>query len=357
MMNRPPLIQISLGILLFAILLSLTGTPTARAQPTSEYKGVDFCAGCHPAEVNGWKSSQHATAYTDSRFQQEWVKLGSPASCVSCHVTGFNATTGNYVYAGVTCEQCHGPGTTMRVNATAKFCASCHSGLFPTYSEWVRSGPGHANATCVFCHQQHTLVQRAGNVTATCGKCHGDIVEAVGGTAHGAAGLQCSVCHMYISAPEFVKGTPASTGHTFMMTPQQLNCTACHQRNLQKHNVLGIKSEACLVCHGDIHALNLMLYNSTVVPMSDPAPLCGECHTDRYTAWLRGTHGSQTQLYAPCTICHNPHNPIVDNIATLTPITPRVPAPPGNIDLLTALAVVVGILILVAVLMGGGRLG
>ncbi len=347
-MTRPPLAHLLLFVTLIAVLVILNGSIAAKGQSDFEYGGVEFCSGCHPGEVTQWRNSQHANAYTDPRFQKEWLKLGSPTSCVSCHVTGFNQSSDSYIFKGVTCEQCHGPGMTMTINATSTFCGSCHSGLFPTYGEWVRSGPGHANATCVFCHQQHTAGLRYGNVTATCDKCHEPTVMQVEGSPHGAAKLDCATCHMYIAPADFARGIPAQTGHTFMENATQLNCFRCHNITLVRHNSLGVASAACLTCHGDIHALNIRLVNGTVLPRSDSTPLCGECHNQRLIWWEEGIHGAQTNQYSPCVQCHQPHDPVVDSIATLSYYPPREPGQQIALSIFAAIAAVVGALFVLA---------
>jgi hypothetical protein len=150
---------------------------------------------------------------------------------------------------------------------------------------------------------------------------------------------------MYMSPPNYDTKVSANTGHTFFMTSKQLDCTVCHNVTLQKHNILGEKSAACLTCHGDIHDLRLKLVNGTTYALNDPVALCGECHNDRLQAWKQGTHGSPTEKYAPCTECHNPHNPIVAGISMVASIPLREPSPPAPIEDILRIVLIVVILL------------
>ncbi len=335
-------------------LIVLVGPRVAFAQvdnSTDAYKGVEYCVQCHPAEAEMWATSKHAEAYSDPKFSEEWKSLGSPPSCLECHTSVFNVTSAKYLFEGVTCEQCHGPGLTMNVNASSLFCAKCHSGPYPTYAEWTRSGPGHINATCILCHQQHTLTVFGGNSTTVCGRCHESHVDLVASSPHGAGTvkLECATCHMYIKPANFTTGAPAQTGHSFSMNATQLPCQTCHDFTLEKHSVLGFDSGACLTCHGEIHGLNLKLVNGTILSRNDTVPLCGECHLQRLVWWQEGIHGAQTNPYAPCTQCHLPHNPVVNGIATLSSYQPRQEGSSPSILVFIALAVVVEALFFIAI--------
>ena len=309
-----------------------------------EYKGPAYCLACHPDEKSKWDESLHSIAYNDPNFQSEWKKLGSPTSCLKCHTTGYNELDGTYALKGVTCEQCHGPGDTMSVDHTVNLCAKCHSGPFPTYNEWLQSGPGHTETTCNLCHTPHSQELKGQNSTQTCAQCHQSHVNQIEQTKHGEANLECKVCHMYKSPPDFKQNIPANTGHTFFMTSEQLDCTSCHNVTLFKHNILGEKAGACLSCHGDIHELRLQLVNGTTYSLKEPVALCGECHNERLNAWEQGTHGSVTDRYASCTACHQPHNPIVAGIPTVPAVPDREFLPSGPTDILSILSIVVGLL-------------
>jgi hypothetical protein len=157
---------------------------------------------------------------------------------------------------------------------------------------------------------------------------------------------------MYKSPPDFKNNIPANTGHTFFMTSKQLDCTSCHDKPLLKHDVLGEKAAACLTCHGDIHKLKLKLVNGTTFALNDPVALCGECHSERLHAWELGTHGSPIEKYAPCTECHNPHDPVVAGIPVLASIPVREPAPSAPIEIIMVISTIVGGLLIATFFFG-----
>ena len=316
---------------------------------TFTYQGPGYCLECHPKEMEDWLTSAHSVSYTNSSFQSSWKEIGSPEQCLICHTTDYMSGLG-FKDASVSCEECHGPGNTMQINKTVSLCAKCHTDPFPTFEEWKESWPQHRNATCYTCHTPHSTKLTLGTSSATCGQCHSDIHDEVAVTMHGDYNVECSDCHMYFIPANFLTGTPAQTGHTFEATKAHLNCTECHAISLYKHNVLGTDSFACLACHGAIHSLELKLVNGTTYPDSEPAKLCGQCHIQRYIWWSEGIH-IETHVAnsnATCTECHDPHDPLIYNIPTLSLIPPRPPGPKPMYLTLTAAFVIVEILLLLA---------
>lgn len=335
---------------------SSSASPSAlvgsEAGDGESFQGPEYCSSCHSRQASEWSESPHALAYEDQKFLDEWKNLNSPVSCLRCHTTGFNPTEGTFKFEGVTCEQCHGPGDTMEIDESVELCATCHSDPYPTFEEW-RSSPGHMDVTCNDCHEPHSLRITADSPTDLCSSCHETQFEKFEETRHGSAGVDCIDCHMYKRPADFRTRTAASTGHAFSMTPQQLDCTSCHDRPLFKHDVLGEGASACLSCHGEIHGLELKLLNGTVYSMEESAKLCGQCHSERYAAWRQGTHGKYESPYAPCTECHDPHNPVVAGIPTLPPLPPREPAPSPPTSRLIILVAVIELLGIAVILYRG----
>ncbi len=231
----------------------------------------------------------------------------------------------------------------MRVDRSVQLCATCHTDPYPTYEEWLKSGPGHSQTTCNLCHTSHSQELKGANSTQVCAQCHQSHVDKIEQTKHGKANLECKTCHMYKQPADFINNIPAITGHTFFMTIEQLNCNSCHNVTLLKHNVLGVKSGTCLSCHGDIHELRLQLINGTTYSLNDPVALCGQCHNERLQAWQQGTHGSVTNRFASCTVCHQPHNPIVAGIATVPSIPDREFLKSSPSETISIIAVVVSL--------------
>lgn len=168
------------------------------AQPAENYIGSDRCAGCHEDNYGSWQHTLHANLVQDatadpavilgdftqvdadltfatsdvqytigSKWKQRYITQGEdgnfwilPAqwnietqewvayhaddwqtrewrqTCGSCHVTGLNTETWDFVEFGVGCESCHGPGgehaadpynTEMYKKVDDQVCGACHS--------------------------------------------------------------------------------------------------------------------------------------------------------------------------------------------------------------------------------------
>ncbi len=190
------------------------------------------CAMCHDDKVGEWADTKHSEALAvgidgilSNRFS---------ANCVSCHVTGFNASAVNAGFddiaadegwrfpdtlragnwdsmkenyprtaglANVQCEACHGPGSAhngrtddsrMVSSMMIDACARCHdSGTFHVFPyQWDNSGhskvtdrvQGAARAACVKCHTGYGFVDEMNGVPdslkntdyipITCATCH-----------------------------------------------------------------------------------------------------------------------------------------------------------------------------------------
>ncbi|MFC1803108.1 multiheme c-type cytochrome [Thermoproteota archaeon] len=317
-------------LVLYMTLAFVNCSTIVNAESNEEYKGAGYCFECHPNEGKEWLQSAHTEAYSNDNFQDVWINLGSNDSCLECHTTGYDIETETYVYREVQCEVCHGPGDTMNRDTSPELCGECHTGPYPTYDEWIDSGPSHGTADCLTCHNEHTSKMEYETPTDTCGQCHESHVNQVEDTQHGENSVDCTDCHMIIEEADFYIGKQAKTGHSFNPTEQELDCTSCHDRELDKHDVLGEKSAACLSCHGDIHELRLELVNGETYENDNPVPLCAQCHNERYTAWEEGTHGAHDNPEAVCTECHDPHDPVINQISTLEPIPNREPAKPSS---------------------------
>ncbi len=174
--------------------------------------------------------------------------------CLGCHTTGFDPETKQWAALGVTCEMCHGPGSThvasnaknetiarpsaLEPERRAMICGQCHSHgkskdgslTFPRgyrpgddldqhfvtdsevpkgavnsqYNELTQSGTHLAAGTvCTTCHAAHGPVGQLPNqlrapVNDIClnTECHGGKLA---GAQHEPAALQavtCAVCHM-----------------------------------------------------------------------------------------------------------------------------------------------------------------
>lgn len=83
-----------------------------NTKPTEKFVGANMCQRCHEAAYNSWSNSAHA----HSMASLEGKKQETSDACLQCHVTGFQQPDGfaanRTELASVSCEQCHGYGTT-----------------------------------------------------------------------------------------------------------------------------------------------------------------------------------------------------------------------------------------------------
>ena len=230
------------GILVISVSLTVYAGSArgAAALPTAEslssmapgFSGPQQCAECHPSEFYDWSGTSHARASFDPIFQEVMHQAQEPGECFACHTTGYNAITGQFIMAGVTCEACHGPyrtdhpGASMRIAASRDLCGACHKN---TIAEWQISQHGKAGIACVACHEVHSQKTRAAaNTTALCAGCHAQSTQDAMHHTHQNAHMECVQCHL--SRPASVGDSAASgnavTGHTFVADSS--NCGECH---------------------------------------------------------------------------------------------------------------------------------
>lgn len=120
-------------ILLFSSFLAVMLSSSAYAAK-AYYVGYKKCGGCHKSQKESWLDTKHAKAF-ESLKPNEAAKAKKKAKldpkkdytkddkCIGCHVTGYkerrgysdrmSKTKARY-YIGVTCEECHGPGSLYR---------------------------------------------------------------------------------------------------------------------------------------------------------------------------------------------------------------------------------------------------
>lgn len=135
-------------------------TATASCSLSADrYQGPQCCAGCHPAEHEGWSHTAHAAAAVDPAFQVRLQGEADPAACYGCHSTGFDQETGRYALAGVTCECCHAAyhenhsAATMAAAPPAELCLSCHT---TTPADCQAGDHDDPDQSCTACHTIHT---------------------------------------------------------------------------------------------------------------------------------------------------------------------------------------------------------
>jgi len=214
-------------------LISLQTEEVAAAPavlPAGQEYGSEVCGTCHGDIADEWEHTLHSQAFSSPVFQRDWEE-DHDLACLSCHTSGYNADTGQYLEEGVTCVACHGqyqaghPTTPMPITPDADLCATCHKS---TTDEWRASPHGSIHLNCQACHDPHAQRPKAESITELCTNCHNDPGDSFTHGSHASAGLECSNCHMY-TAPRTMSPTGGllSTGHTFTVGSDA--CIACHQ--------------------------------------------------------------------------------------------------------------------------------
>ena len=270
--RAPILLAVGFPVALFAAI----GGLAARADPLpqlpagsgvpvqqgGDYAGPDTCGVCHEEIHTVWTDSRHANAFSSPIFQQNWAEIGSEFTCLTCHTTGYDPTTNQFAFEGVTCEACHGPFQEghpvepMPIRADAELCATCHT---TTKNEWDASKHGQVGIQCQSCHNPHSQQPRAATITELCSNCHKERGETFTHGTHANAGLECSSCHMYtdpLSGPPIQGLVP--TGHTFAVGSQA--CIGCHQDTVHtRDTILKLSGEVAALEEVDLQALQQQL--------------------------------------------------------------------------------------------------
>jgi len=120
------------------MILSLSSVRSIHSQEPAQYAGNEKCSPCHSDIYKSWQDTRHAKAIDSlKKTYQEGL-----ASCVKCHVTGYEKDGGFLDYeltpemAGVQCEACHGPGGKHITNPMGEkpvrtpgegLCRDCHT--------------------------------------------------------------------------------------------------------------------------------------------------------------------------------------------------------------------------------------
>lgn len=230
----PQLTACALLGVFFAAAPLLSAAP-AISQNKPEFAGPETCAGCHAAEHEEWKDSRHAGAFGEP-FASYWKAHGKSAECLGCHTTGFDSTSGQFAFEGVSCESCHGPyreghpeaGAAMRLATDSSACAGCHR---QTFLEWQLSKHGQKGIRCFDCHRVHQQGLRHPSAEAQCGACHAEKLQDFAHATHRASGLTCATCHLPEPKTTGAGGTGAAS-HTFLVGAE--TCAACHEETVHK---------------------------------------------------------------------------------------------------------------------------
>jgi predicted CXXCH cytochrome family protein len=209
--------------------------PNVQGQdPPDEILTDNDCVKCHRDVASDWSPSPHAHAYDDPVFQEKWIGLGSPDTCLACHTTNFKSSTGEYESEGVSCQSCHGlvktnhPDEVVPTIVDTFYCGSCHT---TTLSEWRSTGHASANVDCMDCHNPHNQKPLFKNPDDMCINCHKDSMGDYLNDLHVQQNIGCVDCHALVIPPEVApEDGIIPTGHAFSISAQ--TCVACHTDTL-----------------------------------------------------------------------------------------------------------------------------
>jgi len=258
------------------------------------------CEGCHT--LNRWQSA--GAQFDHSRTQFPLTGLhsslscsschtqnrfaGTSATCISCHLTKFNATTApNHVTAGFPqdCQLCH----STRSWRPASFDHSRTQ--FPLLG-------AHTTATCESCHTQGRF---AGTPTG-CVSCHVAEYNATVSPNHLAAAFpqQCQLCHTSV---QWQGATFDHSKTRFPLTGAHtsVQCLNCHVGN----KFTGTPT-ACYSCHASAFT---SVANPNHVAAGFPTT-CESCHTTTTWTGARLSHkfpiysGAHAGKWQTCNDCH-----------------------------------------------------
>ena len=255
------------------------------------------CESCHTtAAFKGARFDHNATAFplTGAHIAQtcagchaDRVYKGKPQTCVSCHLTDYNATTTPSHRSGgfpTTCESCHST-------------ADWHGAFDHSKTLFPLSG-AHMAATCAACHFDNVYKGKP----TTCVSCHLAKYNATTNPKHSTAGFptDCASCHttgQWLGATFNHNATafPLSGAH------QATACTDCHVNGVFKGT-----PTACVSCHQPD-------FNNSTNPHHVPAGFsttCTSCHTTN-PGWKGTYNHNQTSfpltgahMAATCSDCH-----------------------------------------------------
>lgn len=128
------------------------------------FVGSDTCADCHTDAYEVWEESKHSHAlqtlvHPPERFQ---VARHYDPECLACHVNGWNPTTylpyeSGYLsltetprMQGVSCENCHGPGSAHVASQNGE--GNYTEAQTTQFTEQMRLPLDKARDTCLKCH-------------------------------------------------------------------------------------------------------------------------------------------------------------------------------------------------------------
>jgi predicted CXXCH cytochrome family protein len=196
------------------------------------YVGASSCAACHETKYADWHQTIHRTAFNTLVNGG----AGDNVLCYPCHSVGYGTQSGfvnlqaTPQFAGVQCENCHGPGSNhvvdpsgapLNVNYDSNLCGSCHQSCHglcgenhhPQFEQWSTSKHSAAlidlwtspepSDECLQCHSTDYRLSPEGSKPS--------LWEA-------AYDVECVACHSPHGGPNVGQ----------LRQPPRLLCAECH---------------------------------------------------------------------------------------------------------------------------------
>lgn len=220
------------GIGIASLCLAFLGSKGGPIGSVPDTSSTDDCIGCHKAIGDDWAAHAHGQAATNEAFTKAWNEEGNLPMCMTCHATGYDASTRTWESPGVSCLTCHGPNNEnhpaeiMPTDVSTRVCGNCHLDTFLQFQDSAHSATGQ---TCYGCHNAHTTSLTTENDQDLCQTCHQQRVHSFELTVHAANGLSCSDCHLGVLQTNLGIGH-GIRDHTFKVNLE--TCVGCHGEGL-----------------------------------------------------------------------------------------------------------------------------
>jgi formate dehydrogenase gamma subunit len=272
-------------------------------------------------------------------------------------------------HKGLACTSCHAGFKEDALPHLRRIlpvgCLSCHADApkrhtFHPQMEHASGRGGSGDASCKSCHGTHAVLSpknpdsplHSPKLAASCGTCHGDVVEQYAASVHGkalAAGTggapDCLVCHQkpvtatraggrtadlkiaqarlclgcHLDSPEVRARTAPSAG--FIAAYE----TSVHGAALHRGNQA---AATCIDCHGS-HEIQQGFEPASRINKRQIPHTCGSCHdaiAREYAGSVHGVAVAKGSRDAPaCTDCHGEHNILLHT-------DPNAPVAPANVS-------------------------
>ena len=240
------------------------------------------------------EAAQYNFANDDLETDAEWVAFHSGEQrlfdCGRCHTTGYaeqghqnnlDGVDGTWVFEGIQCEKCHGPGSRhsddpqgvrMVVDRTSQLCGKCHLrgeratiDAFDGFEEHNQQfsdlyNSQHFALSCVTCHDPHASSQYMDEalnptqgISQVCESCHWQEVVVQNVSRHGR--VQCVDCHM----PPMAKSA--------------VSIPAQFKADIRSHQ---------FAINPDVNAPQFNEDETAVMPYLTLTYACGQCHNGEF---------------------------------------------------------------------------